>query len=113
MPYVLRRCFSFFMLPLLTTKQPVERAFKIVQYTKVSKKLYEIRNEKLTVWQTVYHGAYHSVNSYKVLAYNEGKIPYILRPCFSFFMLAPFTTKLSVERAFKIVQCAKVLNNLM
>ena len=49
MPYVLRRCFSFFMLALLTTKQPVERALKIVQYTKVSKKLYEIRNEKLAV----------------------------------------------------------------
>ncbi len=48
-PYVLRRCFSFFMLALLTTKQPVERALKIVQYTKVSKKLYEIRNEELKV----------------------------------------------------------------
>ena len=36
-PYGLRCCFSFFILTPIKTKQPVEKAFKIVQYRKVSK----------------------------------------------------------------------------
>ncbi len=45
---------------------------------------------------------------YYVLAYNAGKISYVLRRCFSFFMLTPITTKQPVERALKIVQYTKV-----
>ena len=48
---------------------------------------------------------------YYVLAYNAGKISYVLRRCLSFFMLALLTTKQPVERALKIVQYAKVSKN--
>ena len=48
------------------------------------------------------------VNLYYGLAYNAGRVPYVLRRCFSFFILAPLTTKQPVERAFKIVQYTKL-----
>ncbi len=51
------------------------------------------------------------INLHYGLAYNAGKISYILRRCFSFFMLAPLTTKQPGERTFKIVQYTKVSKN--
>ncbi len=57
--------------------------------------------------------SYYITGIIQELVYSEAQNAIGLTGCFSFFILAPITTKPPVENAFKIVQCAKVSNNFM